>query len=164
MPRRCDAGRQQEREIRVVVSTKIGQLLSRHVNLSNHDIDEILCEQSHTQKRFGDVAMSLGLCSAQDIWKAWCEQIKDSIEHVNLHELGIDAQSVALLSRELAVKCTAIPVRSTDTHLVIATSEAGFDEAAVQLPEAMNRRLKFVIAPHEQIISAIEAYYQISLS
>jgi hypothetical protein len=119
-----DAGRQQEWEICVVASSKIGQ----------------------------------------DIWKAWCEQIKDSIEHVNLYELGIDAQAVGQLSRELAVRCTAIPVRQTETHLVIATSEEDFDEAAVQLPESMNRRLKFVIAPREQVISAIEAYYHISLS
>lgn len=148
----------------MVISKKIGELLSRHVNLSNHDIDEILHEQSHSQQRFGDVAMSLGLCSAQDIWRAWCEQIKDSIEHVNLHELGIDAQAVRHLSRELAVRCTAIPIRSTETHLVIATSEQGFDEAAVHLPEAMQRRLKFVIAEQDQVIKAIEAYYDISLS
>ena len=64
----------------------------------------------------------------------------------------------------LAVRCMAIPVRSTETHLVIATSEAGFDEAAVQLPDAMHRRLRFVIAPEAQIVAAIEAYYHVSLS
>jgi hypothetical protein len=145
---------------------KFGEVLSRHVSLSSHDIDEILHEQSHTggsRKRFGDVAMSLGLCTAQDIWKAWCEQIKDSIEHVDLDQLGIDAQAVGALPVELAVRCTALPVRQTETHLVIATSHEGFDEAAVQLPPLLHRKLRFVIAPREQVRQAIETYYHVVL-
>jgi hypothetical protein len=138
---------------------KIGELLRRHVPLSTHDIDEILHEQSHTRRRFGDVAMSLGLCSPQDVWRAWCEQIKDSIEHVDLEHLGIDAQAVASMTREQAIGFHAVPVRCTESHLVVASSDDGFDAAVAELPQVLNRRLRFVIAPAAQVEAAIAKYY-----
>jgi type IV pilus assembly protein PilB len=138
---------------------KIGELLRRHVPLTSHDIDEILHEQSHTRRRFGDVAMSLGLCTPQDVWRAWCEQVKDSIEHVDLDAMGIDAQAVVLVPRELAVKFRVVPVRCTDTHLVLATDDEAFDVAVAEAPQALNRRIRFVIAPRPQLDRAISTYY-----
>lgn len=139
---------------------KIGELLRRHVPLTTHDIDEILHEQSHTRRRFGDVAMALGLCSPQDVWAAWCEQIKDSIEHVNLDDIGIDAQATKLLPPAVARACGAVAVRCTDTHLVVATSDVGFERTAAELPHHVSRRLRFVIAPPEQVERAVRAYYR----
>lgn len=138
---------------------KIGELLRRHVPLTVHDIDEILHEQSHTQRRFGDVAMSLGLCTPQDVWRAWCEQVRDSIEHVDLDHLGIDAQAVTVFPAELAHHCTAVPVRCTETHLVVATTDDAFDLAVAEVPQALHRRIRFVIAPESQVRAALAKYY-----
>jgi len=139
---------------------KIGELLRRNVPLTAHDIDEILHEQVHTRKRFGDVAMSLGMVRPQDVWRAWCEQIKDSIEHVDLDQLGIDGQATQHLPADLARELGAIPVRLTDTHLVIATSDESFEQATARIPEQLQRRIKFVIAPAGQVSAAIEKYYR----
>jgi type IV pilus assembly protein PilB len=138
---------------------KLGELLRRHVPLTIHDIDEILHEQSHTRRRFGDVAMSLGMCTPQDIWRAWCEQIRDSIERVDLDQLGIDSQAIALVPPELAFRCKSVPVRCTDTHLVVATTDDLFDLAVAEVPQLLHRRIRFVIAPSAQVERALAQYY-----
>lgn len=138
---------------------RIGDLLRRHIPLSTHDIEEILHEQSHSGRRFGDVALTLGLCSPQDVWRAWCEQVKETVERFDLDEIGIDAQSARLLPPDLARQFNCVAVRSSGTHLVLATTEEAFDEAAAELPQRLSYRVRFVIAPRAQIARALDAHY-----
>ena len=48
---------------------KIGDLLKRLVPLSAHDVDEILHEQRHSQQRFGETAIAMGLCRPEHVWR-----------------------------------------------------------------------------------------------
>ncbi len=50
---------------------RFGELLSRFVNLSAHDVSEILEDQSSSRRRFGEIALAFGLCQPQHVWKAW---------------------------------------------------------------------------------------------
>ena len=83
---------------------KIGELLMRLVPLSRHDVDEILQEQRATQLRFGETAISMGLCRPEHVWRAWCGQSTDEVEQVDLDEVGVDAQATPLIPREIAMR------------------------------------------------------------
>jgi hypothetical protein len=139
---------------------RIGELLRRLVPMTAHDIDEVLQEQRGTPRRFGEVAISLGLCRPEHVWKAWATQTTDTVERVDLNDVGIDAQAAAVLPREVAQKFGAIAIRSSHDQLVIATSDLCFEEAAIALPTIVNTRIKFVIAEANQIQEAMDHYYR----
>jgi type IV pilus assembly protein PilB len=138
---------------------RIGELLKRLVPLSAHDVDEILNEQRGNRLRFGETAISMGLCQPEHVWRAWSSQGSDEVQRVDLDAVGVDAQATHLIPREIALKFGAIPVRVAGELLVVATSDLCFEEAVVGLPPLLNLKLKFVLAPQEQIQLALAAYY-----
>src|SRR3954463_10033270 len=91
---------------------RIGQLLSTLVPLSDQDVEEVLEEQNLSRRRFGDIAVEWGLCKPGHVWKAWARQDDTPPLRVDLDKMGIDAQATANLSREMALRCGAMPIRS----------------------------------------------------
>ena len=71
-----------------------GECLGKVVRLSAHDIAEIMEHQAATRRRFGEIALSWGLCRPQHVWQAWWDQLSLHTPHVDLTKLGIDAQAV----------------------------------------------------------------------
>jgi type IV pilus assembly protein PilB len=138
---------------------KIGDLLKRLVPLSTHDVDDILNEQRASQLRFGETAISMGLCRPEHVWRAWSGQHSDEIERVDLDEVGVDAQATPLIPREVAMRFGVIPLRVAPDALIVATSDLCFEEAVVGLPPLVELKLKFVLAPQEQIQQALMRYY-----
>ncbi|HEV2294468.1 MAG TPA: hypothetical protein VGR35_11480 [Tepidisphaeraceae bacterium] len=143
-------------------SPRIGELLSEIVALSGHDVEEILNEQHTSKRRFGEIALSWGLCQPEHLWSAWCRQVPDTsgaCATVDLDRDGIDAQAVTMLPSGLAHAFRAVPIRSSDAELVIASDAPLSERAREQLGKLLNKRVKFVFAATKQIDAAIEAYY-----
>jgi hypothetical protein len=141
---------------------RIGELLSQLVTLSGHDVEEILHEQRTTQRRFGEIALSWGLCQPEHVWSAWCRQVSDggtNAEHVDLDRDGIDAQAVTLLDADAARTFRALPIRADGQQIVVASDAVLSERARAELRTLLKRSVKFVIAPKKQIDAAIGAYY-----
>lgn len=138
---------------------RIGELLGQMVKLSGHDVEEILQEQSVTRWRFGDIALSWGLCRPEHIWRAWCEQIGDDAPRINMREIGVDAQATAYLPRSLAMQYQVIPLRMFGDELVLAATESAVQPALRAIPSAIQMKLKFVVADAHEVQEAIERYY-----
>src|SRR5262249_32290829 len=99
---------------------RIGQLLSKLVKITNHDIEEVLQEQAGSHQRFGDIALAWGLCRPEHVWQAWSEQVSDSLRTIDLDKIGVDTQAIAYLPRELAEHFCAMPIRMFGDTLVVA--------------------------------------------
>ena len=101
---------------------RIGELLSELVELSGHDVEEILHEQQTTQRRFGEIALSWGLCQPEHVWSAWSRQVGNGtdVQRVDLDRDGIDAQAVALLHANVARAFRVIPIRADAQEVVLA--------------------------------------------
>ena len=139
---------------------RIGELLGQMVALSGHDVEEILHEQHATRRRFGEIALSWGLCQPEHVWSAWCRQVRETdCEVVDLDRNGIDAQAVALLPADLANAFRAVPIRSSETEVVIASDAALSERARGELQALLKKQVKFVIAPKTQVDAALEVYY-----
>ena len=138
---------------------RIGERLSNLVPLSGHDIEEILSEQGSTGKRFGDIAIELGLCLPEHIWRAWSSQLADSPQKVDIDSFGIDAQAISHLPHQLAVRYHAMPLRVLDDVVVIAVDEAVYPQAAKELLALLKGKAQFVLSSHTQIARAIRSYY-----
>ena len=141
---------------------RIGELLSRMVALTGHDVEEILQDQDTTHRRFGEIALSWGLCQPEHIWSAWCHQVRDAqadAAPVDLDRDGIDAQAVALLPADAARVLRVIPIRAGENEVVLASAEPVGERTRAELQKILGRTVKFVTAPKRQIDAAIEGYY-----
>jgi hypothetical protein len=138
---------------------RIGELLSRMVPLSGHDVEEILQEQACNRRRFGEIALSWGLCRPEHVWDAWVQQSSDGTEKVDHEKIGIDSQATALLPGEMARRLGVIPVRAANDAVLIATSDTAPEHAAEALATQVHRRIKFVHADRDQLQRMIDLYY-----
>lgn len=137
----------------------IGQILCGMANMTAHDVEEILREQERNGRRFGQIALSWGLCRPEDVWEAWCRQLGDAgLQWVDLEELGIDARAAGRMQRETAMKYKVIPVRCAKS-LLLAAQEESVDSAMRELPAQFDQPLKFVLASSADIEQAIGRYY-----
>jgi type IV pilus assembly protein PilB len=146
---------------------RIGEILSRIIPLTTHDIEEILHEQRATHRPFGDIALAMGLCQPQDIWQAWSGQLDGTngrLQAIDLDSMGIDAQAVDFISPEEARRWTAIPVRVFGDELVVALHPANQQLARSAIRVRRGLKVKFVLAEKAQIEQAIEIYYSDSAS
>ena len=140
---------------------RMGELLKRLVPLTGHDVDEILNEQRASNLRFGETAISMGLCRPEHVWRAWAGQSSDQVERVDLDEIGVDAQATPLIPRDIALRFGVLAVRVSEGALVVATSDLCFEEASVALPPLVHLKLKFVLAPQAQVQRFLATYYPI---
>jgi hypothetical protein len=141
---------------------RIGELLSRIIPLTNHDIEEILQEQRATHRPFGDIALAMGLCQPEDIWQAWSGQLDGPAgtpPKVDLDSIGVDSQAIGFLSADEARRCGAIPVRVFGDELVIAIDQASAERPAAEIRVRPGLHVKLVLADRAQIERAIESYY-----
>jgi hypothetical protein len=138
---------------------RFGELLSRLVPLSGHDVEEILQEQTANRRKFGDIALSWGLCKPEHVWDAWAQQTAQAHELVDLEKVGVDAQAAALLPAEVARKLNMIPVRAASDIVLVATCDASPEHANESLTELLRRRVKFVHADEEELRRVIDRYY-----
>jgi hypothetical protein len=141
-----------------MMHAKFGELLGRVAPLSNHDVSEILEEQNNTGKRFGEIALAWGLCQPKDVWRAWADQCAADQRTIDLPKIGVDAQVVNLLPREMAEQLGMIPLRSIDDEVVIATADAS-GTRNTEAQQAVQRQCRFVLADSQQIRDAIAVYY-----
>jgi type IV pilus assembly protein PilB len=139
---------------------RFGELLSRLVPLSGHDIEEILQEQTANRRKFGDIALSWGLCKPEHIWDAWAQQSAHDHDLVDLEKVGVDAQAAALLPAEVARKLNMIPVRVASDIVLVATCDPSPQHATDALVELLQRRIRFVQAEAKQLARVMEIYYK----
>jgi len=138
---------------------RMGELLTDAVPLTPLDVEEVLSEQSRSDRPFGHVALDLGLCTPQHVWRAWVAQLADGERAVDLDEVGIDAQAVSIVPPAIAIEFGVIPLRLVDDTLVLATTAEGLANAKLVLPNRIGRPLRFAIAPADDIARAIEVCY-----
>ena len=141
---------------------RFGELLSRLVPLSGHDVEEILQEQSANRRKFGDIALSWGLCKPEHVWDVWVQQSAHGGETVDLEKVGVDTQATALLPAEAARRLGVIPVRAASDAVLIAASDTVPEHAEQALADLLHRRIKFVHADAEQLRRMIDLYYPVT--
>lgn len=138
---------------------RIGELLSRIIPLSDHDVEEILHEQSATNQKFGDIALSLGLCKPEHVLRAWLHQLEHRTERVNIDRVGVDTQALVYLTRDAALRHTALPVRAIEDEVLIAVAHVPTVGGLASLEACAGRKVKLVLADETQLLAAIERYY-----
>jgi Type II secretion system (T2SS), protein E, N-terminal domain len=142
-----------------VPTDKFGAHLGRLIPLSDLDVEEILHEQRLSQRRFGEVALSMGLCQPEHVWRAWSSQLDSHTPRVRLSKVGVDATTVKCLPHELARKFGALPLRRIDDELLVAVSHLPDEGGHQQLQTAAGQKIKLVLANESELASWLDRYY-----
>jgi len=143
-------------------AAQFGEMLRRFVPLSNHDVAEILEHQAVSRRKFGEIALSWGLCRPDQVWAAWWTQLAHERRRADLEEIGIDAQSVGCLPARIAREFGVLPVRVLDEHLILAAADETLGRAEAELPQRLNRKIAFVLADAGQIEKLMRRYYDVA--
>lgn len=143
-------------------SQRIGELLSRIIPLTQHDIEEILHEQAVSNRRFGDIAMGMGLCKPEHVWRAWLDQLEHKVDRIRIDQIGVDAQTLSVLPKSLAERFKVLPLRSLPSDLLIACASIPKTEELAEIERVVGRRVKLVLADNDELIRAIDRYYRTS--
>lgn len=138
---------------------RIGELLSRIIPLSQHDVEEILNEQSNTNRRFGDIALAMGLCRPEHVWKAWLRQLESRTDRVSLDQVGVDTQALGRLPGALARSLRALPLRCLDGEMLLAVATIPLPEHLELIESTTGTRVRIVLTDANQLESAIDRYY-----
>lgn len=141
------------------MAAKFGQMLSRFVPMSEHDIHEILDEQAVCHRKFGEIALSWNLCRPDHVWRAWYAQLAQETQRVDLMVVGVDTQAIAAVAYAIATEYSVLPLRTLDDELIVATTATAHDRARQALPEMLKRNVQFVIADEQSILAAIRSHY-----
>lgn len=141
------------------MARRLGELLGDQVPLSTLDVEEVLVEQARSARAFGEVALELGLCTPEHVWRAWAEQLLEGPRYVDLDRVGIDARALYALPTELALEYRVIPVRQIGEVLIVAAGRSGLERARAELPGLLGREVRFAVTEGEDVARALEACY-----
>jgi hypothetical protein len=139
-----------------------GEYLARVVPISRLDVAEILEDQAASGRRFGEIALSWGLCEPRHVWEAWASQLEHHCPAADLLQTGVDYQAARELPARLAWRYGAVAVRKVGEKLVVAADEATVARASARLPALLKRKVHFVVAPPAQIAAALRTYYPLA--
>jgi hypothetical protein len=126
--------------------------------LSSIDIDEILEQQERSGERFGEIAMSWGLCAPEHVCEAWCIQYAEGLERSDLSQ-GLDAKLILSVPAALARQLHIVPLVSIADQMVVACDHPVDGEQWMQILEATGKDVRFILAEPEVIEEALEVYY-----
>ena len=137
----------------------LGQILCEMGKLSTIDIDEILEQQAVSHGRFGEIAMSWGLCEAVDVCEAWCIQFAEGFDWPDLSHCEIDAKVILAVPGELARQLHIVPLVSIADQMVVAAAHPVDGAEWMQILEATGKDVRFILAEAGAIDEALEVYY-----
>jgi hypothetical protein len=129
------------------------------VPITDQDVEEILCEQAVTGQKFGEIAISWGLCNAEHVLRAWADQTAGRHERVDLNYIGVDGQAIGALPRELAVYFRAIPIRILSDLLVVAVASESVIPMLKEFLKQVRAEVRFVLADAAEVEEMVTAYY-----
>lgn len=130
---------------------RIGQILKEMGVLSDQDIREALEHQRRTGQKFGQIAVSWALAGPEQIWEAWCRQLAEREELVDLDEVGVDTRAAAKLDCEYAMRKQVLPLRLWGSHMVVALGGPDVVEIVGELSEMTGCRIHYCLADRRQL-------------
>jgi hypothetical protein len=127
--------------------------------LSSIDIDEILEQQAVSHRRFGEIAVSWGLCEPVDLCEAWCAQFSECVDGSDLTQGDLDARLILSMPAKLARQLQVVPLVSIADQMVVAAAQPVDGDQWMAILEATGMDVRFVLAEPEAIAAALDVYY-----
>lgn len=145
----------------VEAGQRLGQLLMRAGVITERQLNDALEVHKETSHPLGRVLVDLGYTTQGDILSVMARQI--GIPYIDFSEKNPDANAVAIVPRELAIRYVLMPVEiDQDNHLVIAMADPQNVLALDDLRIITGYEIRPAISTEEAILEAIEDYYKVA--
>ncbi len=135
----------------------IGSILLDVELVTPEDIEEALNLQKQTGQRLGEVLVSLGIVSDDDIRWALAEQL--NLPYVNIRKDQIDIDVAMMLPEKLARRYHVIPILKIDDELTVVVDDP-LNTTVIQDIEAITKsRVKVSLGRTSDIMLVIDEIY-----
>jgi type II secretory ATPase GspE/PulE/Tfp pilus assembly ATPase PilB-like protein len=151
--------RQMQRAGKIPPSARVGDILIASKLITQEQLEDAIAQQTREKnKKIGALLIERNHITADQLLSALA--IKFQLEFVNLNEMEPTPAALTSLPFQLVSQMQIMPLADHGDHLLIATSKpAEHAELGDTLRFITNRRIKFVVAPSDQITAAIDKYY-----
>jgi type II secretory ATPase GspE/PulE/Tfp pilus assembly ATPase PilB-like protein len=148
-----------QKEGKIPASARIGDILIASKLITAEQLEDAVASQvKDKNKKLGALLIERKHINADQLLSALA--IKFQLEFVNLEEINIQPKALTAIPLSLVSQMQVLPIEDNGDHLVIATSQPSeHAEVGDTLRFITNRRIKFVVAPSEQIAAAIDKQY-----
>jgi hypothetical protein len=141
-----------------VPRNRLGEILLQHGWITRADLARGLRAQQLVGGRLGTALLESEALSEEQLLTALTEQ--HGVDAAAVEDLRVlDAETLALLPRKLAIRCRAVPLRARGGRLDLAMDDpanlAGQDEMSF----ATSRRLRVLVTSEVRLLEALSRYY-----
>ena len=135
----------------------LGELLVARGVLTKDQLGIALKEQGRTGKRMGEVLVSLGFCSEDDISRVVAGQA--GVEMIDLSQTKADPSALELIDEEFAKQNKLVPVSLEQDNLVVAMDSTLDVMLIDKLQSKTGKFIEIVQATESDILQAIDRFY-----
>jgi hypothetical protein len=140
----------------------LGRLLVAEHLLTPADVAEALVEAQESSRRLGEVLLEWKLLSDRDLARFLARQ--EGLDFVDLAKLDLDDAAVDCLPESLARAHGAVAYGFQGSHVLVAVGDPTDDAGLDAVREAVERRVRFLVAPASEVRAAQTEAYGDSLS
>jgi hypothetical protein len=135
----------------------VASILLRRGLLTAEQVEEAHTFQRQHGGRLEDALIRLGYATPQAVAEALAEA--HGVPFIDLTAVTIPQNVIELLPESVARENTVLPLALAGSALLVITSDPGDMDVRQKLAFTLNRAIRPVVAPREQIIEAINRYY-----
>ncbi|GAB6137123.1 type IV-A pilus assembly ATPase PilB [Halanaerobaculum tunisiense] len=141
----------------MIKKKRLGDILVEAGFLTEAELSQALEKQQETDKRLGIVLEELGLVTEESVMEALEYQL--GIPRLDLNQIIIDPEIINLISKSLAERHQAIPVKKEDNTLTVAMTDPLDVLAIDDIRIKTGYEVSPVISSKEEIENAINQYF-----
>ncbi len=136
---------------------RLGEILVRKGRIDRHQLEQALAEIRVTGERLGRYLVRIGLVFEDDIAHGLATQY--GLPYVELDPHHLDFEVAKELPESVARRLLAVPVRMSESSLVVAIADPTDLFATDELRMAIDRDIQAVVATESAIRAAIETIH-----
>jgi type IV pilus assembly protein PilB len=142
------------------MSAKLGEILVRENLISSQQLREVLEYQRTNGGRLGSNLVNLGIISDDVITAVLSRQY--GVPSINLDLFQIEPETIRLISQEVALKYSVLPISKVGATLTLAMADPTNVFAMDDIKFMTSLSVEPVIASEASLITAIGKYYSAS--
>lgn len=139
---------------------RLGVLLMRAGIITERQLTDALEVHKATGSPLGRVLVDLGYATQGGILSVMAKQI--GIRYIDFATTRPDANAIAIVPRDLAVRYTLMPVEIVEEQLVVAMADPQNVLALDDLRIITGYEIKPAISTKDDIVAAVEEYYKVA--
>ena len=151
--------RKMQKEGKTPPNARVGDILIASKLITQEQLEDAIAQQvKDKNKKIGALLIERKHINADQLLSALA--IKFHLEFINLEDMEPTQEALNAIPLSLVSQMHILPLEDNGDHLLVATAKPSeHAELGDMLRFITNRRIKFVVAPSEQITEALDKYY-----